>query len=153
MNTKHSLSYNVSVSAFMAFRNMTKEDSSRCSPRFFHSCQPGLKLGTNLAMLAGRPYSSERRFNRCQDKLLRYLWERGSQAPPARTQTQGQGQNQRQRRQSQISAGAQANATKKNLFRDPIHGGRAFRLKCGQRQGACRRVSQKEVVAASNAQF
>ena len=30
-----------------------KGDSSRCSPRFFPSCQPALKLGPNLAMSAG----------------------------------------------------------------------------------------------------
>ena len=44
-----------------------------CSPCFFHSCQPALELGPNLAMSTGRPSSSKRRFNRCQDKLLRYL--------------------------------------------------------------------------------
>ena len=43
MNTKYSLSYNISVSAFMAFRNTPNEDSSRCSLPFLHSCQTGLK--------------------------------------------------------------------------------------------------------------
>ena len=64
--------YNISVFAFIAFRNTSNEDSSRWSPRFFHSCQPALKLGPNLARLTGRPPNSERRFNRCRDKLLRY---------------------------------------------------------------------------------
>ena len=44
----HVISYIVLVSAFMAFRKMANEDSSRRSPRFFHSCQPALKLGVNF---------------------------------------------------------------------------------------------------------
>ena len=42
------LSYNVSLSVFMAFRNTANEDSSHCSPHLFHSCQPTLKLGQIL---------------------------------------------------------------------------------------------------------
>ena len=69
---EHSLSYNVSLSAFMPLRKTAKEDSSRCSPRFFHSCQPALKLAPNLVMSAGWASSSDRQLNRCRDKLLRY---------------------------------------------------------------------------------
>ena len=69
---EHSLSYNVSLSAFMPLRKTAKEDSSRCSPHFFHSRQPALKLAPNLVMSAGWASSSERCLNGCRDKLLRY---------------------------------------------------------------------------------
>ena len=42
-NVHEIVSYNVSVSAFMAFRNTANKDSCRCLPRFFHSCQTRVK--------------------------------------------------------------------------------------------------------------